>query len=243
MRFFLRPAVTPFVILFIERDGSTYLTSLLTSHPDVEAVYERFAVMKQKGQGAAEQLAWARQFLDPPWIGRTAARGFKTKLVDVLDPEGFSTVLHVTGCHIIYMSRLNHVKAVVSRLNAQRLHESSGNWNLYREEDRLPPLVADPAEFAACLEERAQAEAELKNYVSGLHLPIQRLVYEELLGNRDGTMERVFSFLGLRNATVVSRTLKHTSDDLRQALANFDELRGRFSGTRYEPMFDEQTIP
>jgi hypothetical protein len=34
-------------------------------------------------------------------------------------------------------------------------------------------------------------------------------------------------------------TLKHTSDDLRQVVVNFEDLRRRYAGTPYAPMFDE----
>jgi hypothetical protein len=39
------------------------------------------------------------------------------------------------------------------------------------------------------------------------------------------------------------KTLKHTSDDLRQVVVNLDELRARYAGTRYAPMFDEGIAP
>jgi hypothetical protein len=40
-----------------------------------------------------------------------------------------------------------------------------------------------------------------------------------------------------------SRTLKHTNDDLRQVILNFDELRSDYVGTPYECMFDEVLAP
>jgi hypothetical protein len=36
-----------------------------------------------------------------------------------------------------------------------------------------------------------------------------------------------------------ARVLKNTHDDLRLAVRNFDELRARYAGTRFEAMFDE----
>jgi hypothetical protein len=235
--------VTPFVILFIERDGSTFLTSLLASHPEIKAVYERFAVMRQKGETAAGQLAWARSFLTPPWVGRAAACGFKTKLVDVLDREGLAELLCEKRCHVLQMVRRNLVKAVVSRINARRLHEASGNWNLYRDEDRMPPLAIDPQEFAAYLQERVQAERELDDYVERLDLPTLRLAYEDLLLSQHESLQRVFGFLRVRPMPLTGKTLKHTSDDLRQVILNFSELRHPYINTVYGPMFDEVLLP
>lgn len=239
----LSPRVTPFVILFLERDGSTYLTSLLDAHPEIVAAYERFAVLREEGATAAAQLDWARSYLTPPLIGRARAIGFKTKLVDVLDPVGFARLLQDRDCRILQMRRRNHVKAVVSRMNALRLHQATGNWNLYREADRLPPLEVNPAEFAEFLSERRSAEAELQGYVDALGLQTLRLEYEDLLRDRSALLRAVFDFLRVRPLELEGRPLKNTSDDLRQAIANFDELRAAYVGTGCEAMFDERIDP
>lgn len=241
--FYLRNQVTPYVILFIERDGSTYLSSLLMSHPQIEAVYERFAVLKQKGSGAGEQLEWARNFFTPPLLGRKAAIGFKTKLVDVIDKDQFASLLKAKGCHIIQMQRRNRIKAVVSRINARRLHERSGNWNLYKEEDRMPPANFDPDEFAQFLKEREDADQELDQYVNKLNLPTLLITYEELMAGKDIVLSKVFNFLNIPHLHLEGKTLKHTSDNLRDVILNFDELRSRYSGTPYELMFDEVLVP
>jgi LPS sulfotransferase NodH len=239
----LRPWVTPFVILFLERDGSTYLTSLLDAHPEIVAAYERFAVLREEGATAAAQLDWARSHLTAPLIGRARAIGFKTKLVDVLDPDGFARLLRDRHCRILQMRRRNHVKAVISRINALRLHEATGNWNLYREADRLPPLEVDPDQFAEFLSDRRRAETELQGYVDALGLPTLRLEYEELLRDRTALLRAVFEFLRVRPLELDGRPLKNTSDDLRQAVANFDVLKAAYVGTGYETMFDERIDP
>jgi hypothetical protein len=43
--------------------------------------------------------------------------------------------------------------------------------------------------------------------------------------------------------SVTGQTLKITSDDLRAAIVNFDQLRANYVGTQYEPMFDEVLLP
>ena len=242
MPLFFRRQIIPFVILFIERDGSTYLTSLLTSHPHIQAVYERFAVMNQKGASAGQQLEWAESYLTPPLVGPRKAIGFKTKLVDVLDVDGFSAVLKKKGCHIIQMRRRNFIKAVISRINARRLYESSGNWNLYNESDRMPPMQVDILEFDQFIKEREDSDRELQAFASSLQLPKITIEYEDLLKDRDAALGTVFSFLNLRDLPVESKTLKHTSDDLREAILNFDELRLHYAGTVYASMFDEVLV-
>jgi LPS sulfotransferase NodH len=236
---YLRKNVTPFVILFLERDGSTYTVSMLSSHPEINVVYERFHVIKQKGEGAQEQLKWADSFFSPHLIGRQKAVGFKTKLVDVIDPEGFAKILHEKQCHIIHMQRRNMVKATISKINARRLHENTGNWNLYNESDRLEPLLVDLKLFDELLHEREQRESEMLAYVNQLQLPKLNVCYEDLLVNRDGELGRIFEFLNVKWFPVESKTKKNTKDDLRDVMQNYDEVRAHYAGTRYEDMFDE----
>lgn len=241
--YYLRPQVTSYVILFIERDGSTYLTSMLMEHPEIQAEYEKFAVLRQQGATGKEQLSWLEGFLTPPWIGKKAALGFKTKLVDVLDMDGFTRLLQSKGCHIIQMRRRNMVKAVVSRINARRLYEASGNWNLYKEADRMPPLEIDPQQFERFLDERKQADQTLDAYVSSLNLPRIKVEYEDLLVNRDRVMRELFTFIKVRPQQLQGKTLKNTQDDLKEVVLNFDDLRSRYRGTAYASMFDEVLVP
>ncbi|MFU8773197.1 MAG: hypothetical protein ACNA8H_12350, partial [Anaerolineales bacterium] len=210
MSIFLRSQVTPYIILFIERDGSTYLTSLLMSHPHIHAIYERFAVLKGKGVTAQEQLAWADEFYRVPLLSRKSALGFKTKLVDILDLDGFSDLLLRRNIRIIQMQRRNRVKAVISRINAARLHELSGNWNLYDESNRLPPMEVDLTQFERYLKEREAADNELDDYVNRLDLPKHKIVYEDLLVDKDNTLKELLDFLKVANLPLQAKTLKNT---------------------------------
>jgi LPS sulfotransferase NodH len=239
----IRHQVTRYVILFFGRDGSTYLSSLLESHPDIRQLYEQFGGMRKKGQGAKEQLDWARDFFTPSVIGRVGAVGFKTKIADVLDLEGFARLLREKRCHIIQMRRLNLVKAVVSRFTGRRLNEETGRWNLYKQEDRQPAMRVDPVEFDTYLKERESAYAYLETYVRQLDLPTLKIFYEDLMLDRDAVVRSVLAFLRVKPRALVGTTLKHTSDNLREAILNFNELRAHYRGSEYEAMFDEELAP
>jgi hypothetical protein len=141
------------------------------------------------------------------------------------------------------MYRRNRVKAVVSRINGGRLYKKTGMWGLFEESNRMPPLEIDPEEFDQFLKHREKVDSELEDYVNHLGLPLFRLCYEDLLGKKDESLERLFQFLGARPMSVTGQTLKITSDDLRAAIVNFDQLRANYVGTQYEPMFDEVLLP
>ena len=195
--------------------------------------------MRRNGQGAKEQLDWARSFFTPSLTGGAAAIGFKTKLRDVLDLEGFAQLLTEKRCRIIHMSRRNRVKAVVSGFFARRLYEASGKWNLYKEHDRQTPMTIDPGELDACLMEREAADAQLEKYVRHMGLRTLKIFYEDLMVDRDAVLRSIFALLRVQPKPLTGKTLKHTSDNLREVLVNFDELRARYLGSEYEAMFDE----
>lgn len=232
-------AVRRFVILFVERSGSTYLATLLASHPRILARREEFAQMRQRGVDGRGQLEWAGKFWSPGLLSPYRAIGFKTKLVDILDAQGFTRLLVDRRVRVIELHRRNLVKAVISTINARRLHEASGNWNLLRESDRLPPFRVDPEEFERLLQERIRWDRELEDFTAGLRLPLMRLYYEDLLEDEPEFVGRVLDFLQVDRHPLRGKTLKNTQDDLRRALLNFDELRLKYTGTPFHSMFDE----
>jgi LPS sulfotransferase NodH len=234
-----RPQVTPFVIMFVERAGSTFLVTALKSHPDVMATTEKFDALRKEGKGAADQLEWAREYLTPPLVGKHRAIGFKTKLVDVLDRGGFASLLHERKCRIIRLQRRNAVKAAISTINAKRQYDKSGYWNLLQESTRLPAFEVDPEWFESLLREREELDRDLEQYVADLRLPTLTMVYEDLLQDRDAFVNRVLEFIDVEVMPLPSATLKNTKDDLREAILNFDQLKAKYAGTKYAPMFDE----
>jgi LPS sulfotransferase NodH len=191
---------------------------------------------------ADAQLQRARKFYTQSPHGGYPAIGFKTKLGNVKDREGFAKLLGEVGARIILLQRRNIVKHVVSWINSERIHDATGRWNLWNEENRLPPTTIDVAKFDRWLEQIEKARRALESYVKNMDLPTLWLYYEDLLVDRRATIERVFSFLEVRFEPVQGGSIKNTSDDLREAVSNFDELRSHYIGTPYEQMFDEVLV-
>jgi LPS sulfotransferase NodH len=228
-----------FVILFIGRSGSTYLVDALASHPEVCAKWEGLLGNKK---GPEAQLQRAREFFtQSPHEGHPAV-GFKTKLSQVKDREGFAGLLEEMGARIILLQRRNIVKHVVSWVNSERIHDATGRWNLWNEENRLPPAAIDVAKFDRRLEQVEKGKRALESYAENVDLPTLRLYYEDLLVDKRATLERIFSFLEVSFEPVRGGSIKNTSDDLREAVSNFDELRSHYVGTPYEQMFDEVLV-
>lgn len=238
---YFRNEITRYVLFLVARVGSTYLTSLLNSHANVTAAGEALRDLEE--EGAEAQLQWARDFLNPPLVSRNAAMGFNVKLVHLVDPAAFAELLYEEECKIIHLRRRNRIKAVVSRLNGRRLYKRTGMWGLFDESERPGAFHVDPEEFDEFLKHRERVDAELENYVKSLELPTLNLFYEDLLADEDEFLDGVFTFLNVPAKPVEGKTLKITSDDLRDVLLNFDEIRANYVGTEYEAMFDEVLVP
>lgn len=228
---------TRYVIVFQARSGSTYLTEVLDSHPSVYAMGEKFAELKSKGP--VRQLAAMRKFFEELPDGDFAAIGFKTKLRDVADRRKFAELLQEHKVQVIFLGRRNIVKHVVSCFNSQRLYDATGDWNLYRDSDRLSSFRIDPEEFANWLRKFDEGRKALEEFVMALQLPTLCLYYEDLLAEREKSVALALSFLRVPVAPLQGRTKKNTSDDLRDVVNNFDELRSKYIGTPYGEMFDE----
>jgi LPS sulfotransferase NodH len=237
----LRRSVTHFVLLFPGRSGSTYLISALDAHPAITAKGEVLDPLRPQGPQA--QLDWTRRYFRGPIVNRSKAVGFKTKLRDVLDQDGFARILTELDARLIYLDRRNDVKHAISRITARRLKDTTGRWNRYDGDSTMEAFDVDVEDFATRLEAVEAEKATISEYVGAVDRPLLHLDYEDLLAEPDATFHRVLAFLGLPPSPIRGNTLKNTSDDLRDVVTNFDALRARYAGTRYEPMFDEVLVP
>jgi LPS sulfotransferase NodH len=236
-----RRHVARFVVLFPGRSGSTYVMSALDAHPRIMAKGEVLDPMRKEGPEA--QLDWTRRYLRGPFLNHNRAVGFKTKLRDVLDQDGFSAILGELDVRLIYLDRRNDVKHAISRITARRLKDTVGRWNRYDGDARMGPVTVDFEDFATRLGAVEAEKATISAYVGRLDRPLLHLDYEDLLADPTATFHRILAFLGLPPAPLQGTTLKNTSDDLREVVTNFDELRARYAGTPYEAMFDEVLVP
>lgn len=223
------------MILFPGRAGSTYLNSILDQHPAIAMKGEVLGGIRK--QGAAAQLEWTHRYLRGRVLARARAVGFKTKLRDVLDLDGFASELRSFDARMIELGRANDVKHAVSRINARRLHEITGRWNRLPDDPKLEPIAIAPADLEHHLRKAEEEKAAIHDFVASLGLPSLVLQYEDLLFDLQPTLARLFGFLGVPEISIAGRTQKNTADDLTRAVTNVDELRAHFAGTRYEDMF------
>jgi hypothetical protein len=230
-----------FVILFPGRSGGSYLASALEQHPDVRILKEPLGVRKQSG--TRRQMRWLRRYLRGRDAPGARAIGITTKFIDLADEEAFRAELRRQQARIVLLVRSNDVKHAVSMMRARVLNDTFGIWNRSGSDPELGPVTIDPEEFGVRLERGRQRKEVISAYAEGLGLPLLRVDYRELLVEPQPTFVRVFEHLGVPPLAVTGSTAKTTSDDLRESISNFDDLRARYAGTEYEAMFDEVLRP
>ena len=243
--------LTRFIILFEGRNGSSFVTSKLASHPEVIAIDEPLV-----GKTAKEQYDWLRKFFDKPRsaIGKKSrlcnalfksgarnkpvAAGFKTKLRTVEDIEMFRSLIEEYNCKIIHLDRKNIIKQAISGLNGLRLFQLHGRYNLLKGQNELPPFSPTIAELEEEILFKSQKKAALQAFLKELKQPVVTLYYEELLQDQEKFFSELLSFLKLKPGSMHSKLIKSSNDDIRQAILNYGEIKEHFSRKGYEEMFD-----
>jgi hypothetical protein len=226
-----------YIVFFPGRAGGSFLASNLAEHPEVLITPEPLGVRKIH-LGAEGQARWVRRYYGRP-LRRERAIGISTKLTDICEPDWFADYLRAQRMRVVLLSRDNDVKRTISIIRARALNAETGRWNRRSGVKTVDPTVVDPEEFATKLANNRTRKEALIAYATSLDLPMLRIDYRDLMVDPPGTLARVFEHIGVEPRPVAGSTLKNTSDDLRESVSNFDELRGRYAGTEYEAMFDE----
>ncbi len=221
------------------RTGSNWLCTLLQSHPQILCHHEVFhpdeiyyAVGHRDGRLA--HLGTPRErdhdphgFLEQLWREDFGRSVVGIKLLDGQAPELLARLLADTGVRKLLLRRQSRVRAYVSLLRARE----TGFWA------RTPyDGVAVHVEAVDLLEFARRYDA----YYAGLRAatrsqPALEVVYEEL--QRDPrVLARVLEFLGVDSSQVQLSTsiTRQSSDSLREAIGNFDELAQALRGSTLE---------
>ncbi len=226
--------LTRLVILFMGRSGSTYLQESLNSHPNIFIQGELLVGKTRERQLQDLEIVFNR-------ISGSNFRviGIKTKFRDLDQPKKFAPFFQKMNTKVICLTRRNLVKRIISVMRAMELNQVTGDWNLYNKEERIGKITIDIECFKRWLNHSEVEKEKLLNYVNNLRLPTLYLEYEDLLLKPTRTFEQIFQFIGVESQTLQANCIKHTRDNLREEIENFDQLRSHYLNTPYEAMFDE----
>lgn len=230
---------TRFIVLFEGRSGSTYLVEALDSHPNIISQKELFASInerfKDERKAGDEQLRCLDSLYGCDSFDCQAV-GFKTKLKDILLRDETVASLRRYKVKVILLRRKNRLKLMVSLLNAMRLNDDTGDWNLYDETKRPNGLRVDIPQFKEWLAKKDSSMRELAEFATSLELPVLNVFYEDILYRREETFQQICEWLGVNSQYMEGKCKKNTSDDLAEVIENYSEFVDAFHGTEYEAM-------
>jgi LPS sulfotransferase NodH len=246
-----------FMITGPARSGSTMLVHLLRSHPEICSHDEVFSPDKVKGiTGAYLQKSEE----DPGFIDRLSAERdrdpiqFLYKIV--LDPQGKKTVgfklkhdelvfpeykglrdeiANNRNLRIIHLRRNNLLRRYLSHhiaMHVTRVTLAVGEQPI----PKVSPIHLDPAACEKDFETVLAWEAEFAALF--VRHPAFSISYEDMVSGKRTKLDGLLEFLGVSQRELTTTTRRLGRDDLRSAIANFDELREYFSGCRFAKFFE-----
>lgn len=239
------------------RCGSTWLTSLLDSHPAVKCRAEEFSL--ENGQGTTDPSQRIRRigkfFDDPARINPTTeqtlhrltmmfdrqgdACGFKFKYANQVQsyPEIMNALREMkSDLKVIHLTRANHLKRAISRQNlVRRLEGSSRVETLDSEpdENRKKKLVVDIPFLLSFLKRQKRQFDRLELIVS--EFPnVLNVEYEELVDNHDVVVRSLLQFLDVDEEVLLKTNIvKATPDRLQDIVVNYDEMLAALHASPY----------
>jgi hypothetical protein len=227
-----RPAPAKFVLFAQGRTGSTLFGELLASHSDVFFADE---ILRAKVTSTALWTSGMRH------RHRHRVYGFHVKIYQLADVQGIHDAgrwlhrMHQRGWKVLALRRRNLLRHVLSNMTIQatgRVHDRSGAVGHMQ-------LDVDPGHVLHWMRVRDQVGQDEARALAGI--PHEPFVYEDDLADAavwQATADRAFHRLGVASAPVATALHRRNPTELRELVANYDELAQALSGTPYAVHLD-----
>ena len=238
-----------FVLFGHYRTGSTLLTTLLNSHPEIECENE---ILLTSVQYLCCRVVSPWHYIHGRAAGCPPDRvyGANVKLSQLRRlysrrsndlPEAFLRRLHYSGWKFIYLRRLNIFRQSISN----QLARTRQKWHEKEEYDiRDRSFRIDPRALLKGMRWNGRIGKEEEQLMAGLpHVPV---IYEKDLlppEQHQPTLDRIFRCLDLPTAPVSTTMVRAGADRLESYIENHDEIVRLVSTTEFAPFLDEIPQP
>ena len=235
-----------FVVVGVQRTGTTLIRTCLDSHPAIRCVGEAFKLSLLRGSYAgpegyhAYRAASLKRYLRH-WIDRSSlvqnyldelygmsdhrAVGFKFMLSQ---RQPFPTVVPYLighGVRVIHVVRENVLKTLVSRLVARQRKR-------YHAKESVPVTrIVLPCSDLVDQLQQISDQQQIWTSIFKDRVPYLRLAYESFLSNRRRETDALLQFLEVGFAELQTSLVKVNPDSLDTVLSNYDEVRSRLRGS------------
>ena len=226
-----RPPANRFLILFPGRTGSSWLVEALSRHPGVRIEGEILV----RRSAAEQRKAFKRLLGDGAQPG---ANGFKTKLKDVAEPEALRSFVQEHDVSVIHMRRGDLLRLALSRINARRLHDATGAWNVRAGMSPVDEGEVGVEELVESLSSCRRDVLALEEYVRSLGVEPHVIEYADILVSPEAVLRTTQEFIGVPFRSLESSVFKNTSENLRRAVPNLDDLRRELGSGEWASVFE-----
>lgn len=250
---------TNFCILATQRSGSTWLVSLLDSHPQVKAFSELF-IGEPFAHRSDEYLPWSDEFLSlfyefeqrhggmsivrvfqyleilGNYPGEHRAIGFKLMYSQLAKRPEILLKLISDRYRVINLVRDNPLDIIISKANLRR----SGSPH-FKKEQTLSAIDLDPVRLLKDLEKQHRKTQFMRNVLNLLPLQVLNITYESLCDDQQAVIDSVLKFLNVDNKKVDlnSELKKISKGQYSQKIKNFEEIKLIMSGTKFQKFLQE----
>lgn len=230
-------SVTRFVVVCFGRTGSSWLCSLLQSHPAILCHEELFSPKGIRyAPGYLERLGttapWsvdsrdrhAAGFLEAVLSQDLGHQAVGFKMLNWMRSEMLFDLARRPDVHKVILRRRNRVRAFLSRTRSEALER----W--YMESYHGLRIRLEPTELIEYVERYDTFYDELRAATAGT--PVWEIAYEDLLED-DQRARGIVDFLGVepRDVRLRSALPRQSRDLTREVVINFEELSSRLRGT------------
>ena len=234
------------------------LVCLLRSHPEICSHGEIFSPGKIRGLSGTYLSKWhARpEFIDRLSVERDRdpiqflykialdlqgkkAVSFKLKYSELILPQ-YKTlryeIVNNRDFRIIHLRRENLLRRYLSHYIANYLTHVTVAISGQVIPD-MPRVDLDPHECQRDFEAVRSRELEFVELFA--QHPVFSISYEEMVAGEAKTIRALLDFMEVSPRELTTTTRRLGCDDLRQAIANFEELRTYFAGSPYSKFFEQ----
>ncbi|MFT4313352.1 MAG: Stf0 family sulfotransferase [Candidatus Woesearchaeota archaeon] len=207
------------IILARSRTGSTLLLSYLNCHPRIYIGGEEFAVLGSKNWKKVWDTFFCRYPFSARWVG---FKIFYYHPRDKACEDLWNYLQKDKSIHIIHLVRKNRLRSIVSK----EVGLKQGVWtsiDAKKQKQKIAKKVfLDPHKCVEYLEQSEKWEKQARSQFAD-H-PLIEITYEDLVLNKQKTLNSVFTFLGLSPKPVRTELKKQNPEKLRDLVENYDDL-------------------
>jgi len=225
----------PFVILALPRTGSTLLTSLLDSHPQITCHNEPFnphGIFTSDQRLQSEDMRAYRdedpiRFMELLYSAGGDDRIVGFKILEYQARDVQDHLLQRPDIRKVILRRDNMLASYSSNLIANKVRQwrvEAGN------RARRTTLEFDPGKFHSYVNHAARYDQHVKDLIDSSGSPMMAMEYRDLL--RREAQKKLLVFLGADPAYRMSSTvIRQNPGRLRNRFSNWDQVVAALSGT------------